>query len=124
MRRLPLSGALFLGGFFAITGTPMFGPFISEFAILSGALSAGRYVTAGLFLLLLMMVFIGMGATVLRAIQGVPSTEAYGTPYRDGLFTGAPVVAFMAMTLLLGIYIPAPLRAMLIETVHFLGDSP
>src|SRR5437667_297752 len=37
MRRLPLSGTLFLLGFLAITGSPPFGPFISEFSILNGA---------------------------------------------------------------------------------------
>jgi hydrogenase-4 component F len=42
MRRLPLSGTLFLAGFLAITGSPPFGPFVSEFAILNGAFDAGR----------------------------------------------------------------------------------
>lgn len=124
MRRLPLSGSLFLAGFLAITGTPMFGPFISEFAILGGALSAGRYFTAGLFLFLLLVVFIGMGTTVLRVVQGVPSAEANDTPYRDGLFTGAPLLVFMAIVLLLGVYIPAPLGVLLRDAVHFLGGTP
>src|SRR5439155_12022760 len=31
LRRLPISGALFLAGFFAVTGSPPFGPFLSEF---------------------------------------------------------------------------------------------
>ena len=35
MRRLPLSGTMFLVGFLAITGSPPFGPFISEFSILN-----------------------------------------------------------------------------------------
>ena len=38
MSVLPLSGTLFLLGFFAITGSPPFGPFVSEFTILNGAL--------------------------------------------------------------------------------------
>lgn len=61
IRRLPISGALFLAGFLAITGSPPFDPFISEFAILNGAFDAGRFVTAGLFLFFLLVVFIGMG---------------------------------------------------------------
>src|SRR5437773_9098246 len=65
LRRVPLSGALFLTGFLAITGSPPFGPFVSEFTIVSAAVGAGQYVAGGLFLLLLAVVFVGMGATVL-----------------------------------------------------------
>jgi hydrogenase-4 component F len=120
MRRLPLSGSLFLAGFLAITGSPPFGPFISEFAILNGAFEAGRFVTAGLFLFLLLVVFIGMGATVLQVVQGRPSSEARDTPYREGFFVSAPVVAFMTLVLLLGVYIPAPLDAMIHDVVRYL----
>ena len=35
LQRLPISGTLFLAGFLAIIGSPPFGPFISEFSILS-----------------------------------------------------------------------------------------
>ena len=45
---LPLSGALFLAGFFAITGSPPFGPFVSEFTILQRAPSTpGSFVVGG-----------------------------------------------------------------------------
>ena len=73
MRRVPLSGALFLAGFLAITGSPPFGPFLSEFTIVNAALGSGQFLVGGLFLLLLGVVFIGMGATVLAVVQGKPS---------------------------------------------------
>ena len=120
MRRLPLSGTLFLAGFLAITGSPPFGPFISEFAILNGAFATGRFVTAGLFLALLLLVFIGMGATVLTVVQGRSPANANNTPYRDGFLTAAPVVILMVMVLLIGLYIPAPLVTMLKDAVSFL----
>lgn len=124
IRRLPLSGSLFLVGFLAITGSPPFGPFISEFAILNGAFDAGRFVTAGLFLFLLLVVFIGMGATVLHVVQGRAPAAVRHTPYHDGFLTGAPVVACMALVLLLGLYIPIPLNAMLNDAVRFLEPQP
>jgi hydrogenase-4 component F len=124
MERLPLSGTLFLVGFLAITGSPPFGPFISEFSILNGAFDAGRFVTAGLFLFLLLVVFIGMGATVLPVVQGRAPVEVRATPYRDGALTGTPVVVFMALVLLLGVYIPAPLSALLDDAVRFLESRP
>jgi hydrogenase-4 component F len=124
MERLPLSGALFLAGFLAITGSPPFGPFISEFSILNGAFDAGRFVTAGLFLFLLLVVFIGMGATVLPVVQGRAPAEVRDTPYRDGVLTGTPIAIFMGLVVLLGVYIPAPLTAMLDDAVRFLESRP
>jgi len=124
MRRLPLSGALFLLGFLAITGSPPFGPFISEFAILSAAFAAGRFVSGGLFLVFLLVVFVGMGATVLQVVQGRVPADVRDTEYRDGLLTGAPVVILLAMVLLLGLHIPAPLDALLGDAVRFLGPRP
>ena len=114
MRRLPISGSLFLAGFIAVTGSPPFGPFISEFSILNGAIGAGRYIVSGLFLLFLLIVFIGMGATVLTVVQGRPSPEARAGEYRDGFLTTAPLLVLMLLVLMLGLYIPAPLR----DTLH------
>jgi hydrogenase-4 component F len=124
MRRLPVSGTLFLAGFLAITGSPPFAPFISEFAILNGAFDAGRFIIAGLFLALLLLVFIGMGATVLKVVQGRVPDEVRSTPYRDGLLTAAPAVILMGIVLLLGLYIPAPLAALINDAVHFLEVRP
>ena len=124
IRRLPLSGSLFLAGFLAITGSPPFGPFISEFAILNGAFAAGRFVIGGFFLLLLLVVFIGMGATVLQVVQGRPSAEVRRSPYHDGWLTAVPVVVFMALVLLLGLYIPKPLTTLLSDAVAYLEVRP
>ncbi|MEI7898801.1 MAG: proton-conducting transporter membrane subunit [bacterium] len=124
MRRLPLSGTLFLAGFLAITGSPPFGPFISEFSILNGAFDAGRFALGGTFLFLLLVVFIGMGATVLKVVQGRASFEARSTPYRDGFLTGAPVAGLMLLVLLVGLYIPAPLTTLINDAVLFLEGQP
>jgi len=124
LRRLPLSGALFLAGFLAITGSPPFGPFISEFAILNGAFDAGRFFTAGLFLFLLLVIFIGMGTTVLQVVQGRAPTNVLHTPYRDGLLTAAPIIVCMGFVLLLGLYIPAPLDTMIRDAVRYLEAKP
>ncbi len=111
-RRLPVSGPLFLAAFLAVTGTPPFSPFWSEFMILNGAIASGRFVVAGLFLLFLAVIFIGMGATVLGVVQG--SDE--GAPSRpgtaDGWLTAGPPVALLAMVLLLGLWLPGPLLAL------------
>jgi hydrogenase-4 component F len=115
---------MFLLGFLAITGSPPFGPFVSEFSILSGAFSAGRFIVGAIFLFLLLVIFIGMGKTVLTVVQGRPPAGARRTVYRDGLLTGLPVIVSMILVLLLGLYIPAPLEAMLRSAVHFLEVRP
>jgi len=124
LRRLPLSAGLFLAGFIAITGSPPFGPFVSEFSILNGAFTAGKLLTAGLFLFFLLVVFIGMGQTVLKVVQGRVPVELPPNPYRDSWHTTAPVVALMALVLLLGVSIPVPLRGLLDDAVRFLGSRP
>jgi hydrogenase-4 component F len=124
IRRLPLSGSLFLAGFLAITGSPPGGPFLSEFTILNGAITRGAFVVAGLFLLLLVTVFIGMGSTVLSVVQGAPSEQAAATDYRDGFLTGAPILMLAGLVLMLGVYIPPPLNRLLHEAVDFLEVQP
>jgi hydrogenase-4 component F len=118
--RLPLSGAMFLAGFFAITGSPPFGPFLSEFTIASAALGSGQFLAGGLFLLLLGVVFIGMGATVLAVVQGRPQEESLPGGFRDGFRTSAPILLCLGLVLLLGLYIPPPVEALLREAAAFL----
>lgn len=118
LQKVPISAALFLMGFFAITGSPPFGPFMSEFTILRAAISSGQYVVAGLFLLMLVVIFIGMGATVLSIVQGEAAPSRPGALlFREGFFNVAPPFAFMSLVLLLGLYIPPFVSSLLNEAV-------
>src|SRR2546421_6957949 len=110
LQRVPLSGALFLAGFLAITGSPPFGPFVSEFTIVNAAIGSGQFVAGGLFLLLLGIVFVGMGTTVLAVVQGAPPEAKTANGYHDRISTAGPVFLFMALVLLLGVYVPPPLE--------------
>jgi hydrogenase-4 component F len=119
LRRLPVSGPLFLAGFLVVTGSPPGGPFISEFTILAGTLRAGHYALAAGYLALLAIVFIGMGTTVLRVVQGVPSAQAAATGYRDRASLVIPILLFMIPAVLLGLYVPAWLRDLLTRAAAF-----
>ncbi len=121
LRRLPWSGALFLVGFIAVTGSPPFAPFVSEFSILNAALGQRRYVVGGAMLVLLLIIFMGMGSTVLAVVQGEPSTRARQTPFHDRPLTILPPMVLMIATVVLGVYVPSPLRAMIDEAVRYLG---
>jgi hydrogenase-4 component F len=124
LRRLPLSGTLFLLGFLAITGAPPSVPFLSELTIVSGGLGSGQYLAGGLFLALLAVAFVGMGAAVLPMSLGVPSEQARTTRFRDGLATGAPALALLGLVVLLGTYVPPPLEALLREAARSLEGTP
>ncbi len=121
-RSIPLSASLFLAGFIAITGSPPFGPFVTEFTILNGAFTGGHFAAGVLFLLFLLVVFIGMGITVLKVVQGVPPRDVAEGGYRESLLTTAPVLFFMLLVIILGLYIPPFLRDMLDQAVLFLGN--
>jgi hydrogenase-4 component F len=148
MQRLPLSGTLFLTGFLAITGSPPFGPFVSEFTIVNAAIGSGQFLAGGLFLVFLCVVFIGMGTTVLAVVQGQPgpqmsvakrwarwslvptavqdepSQEAKASGFRDSVTTGGPILLFMALVVLLGLYIPPALDTLLKEAAALVEATP
>jgi hydrogenase-4 component F len=113
LRRLPISGALLLAGFFAITASPPFGPFFSEFAIVQAAITGGQHVVAALFLGLLVVIFMGMGASIMNMVQGAPSDAATATDYRDDFSSAAPGVILLGLVFLLGVYIPPSVDAAL-----------
>ena len=108
-----LSAGLFLAGFLAITGSPPFGPFLSEFTILRGIFGAGHPVIGGVFLLLLAVVFVGMGGTVLSVTQGGEPDELPDSGYRDSLLMVGPPLLLLLLVLVLGLYLPAPMQAFL-----------
>lgn len=123
LRLVPWSATLFLLGFVAITGSPPFGPFVSEFTILEAAVQQGRYAVVALFLTFLLIIFVGMSSTVLSVVQGRPP-EHLARPHRQETFlTLAPIVVFLACSLVLGLSLPPPLEALLREAAR-VGAAP
>jgi hydrogenase-4 component F len=122
LRVLPASATLFLIGFFAVTGAPPFGPFLSEFTILRAAVADGRIAVAGAFLSLLLLVFIGMGATVLAVVQGEPVPER-ASPTHERFAQVAPISALLALVLLLGLWIPERLEHALWAAARFIEGA-
>lgn len=124
---LPFSATLFLLGFLAITGSPPFAPFISEFTILQGVFGGHYYVTGGLFLFLLAVIFVGMGSTVLSVIFGnppEPPAKLADANYRETLATtGAPLIMLL-LILVFGVYLPEPLRVMVADAAALLEVRP
>jgi len=124
LRRLPWSGGLFLAGFIAITGSPPFAPFISEFTIVSSAFIQGRMLVGALFLISLTIIFIGMALTVLPMVMGEVPESSEKTSYRETAWTVGPPLAMLLIVFLLGVWIPAPLLDILNEAAALLEVRP
>lgn len=122
LRRLPISGSLFFAGFLVITGSPPFGTFISEFTILSGAMQSGHFWPAALFLLFLIVIFIGMGSTVLSVIQGSPGASA-DTGFRDSFLKTIPIFIAILLVFMMGVWIPQPLYTYIENAARTLQET-
>lgn len=124
LTRIPWSGGLFLAGFIAITGSPPFSPFISEYLIISSAFVEGRYLAGSLFLIFLAIVFIGMALTVLRMVMGEPPANIKDNGYRDRVLTVAPPFLMMLVILWLGVWPPQMLLELLQDAAALLAVRP
>ncbi len=126
---LPWSGSIFLVGFLAIAGSPPFGPFISEFTILRGIFGGGHLLLGMVFIALLTVIFIGMSHTVMIVSLGPPmeATDAEALAregYHEGILVVLPPLLLLGIVLLLGLYLPEPLRLLLGEAAGLLEVRP
>ena len=121
-RRLPVSAALLVAGFLAISGSPPFGPFLSEFTLLTGAVRSGAIGTVVALLTLQALIFISMGSAVLGMVLG-PAPAGITPAPRESLWLVAPPALLLALVLLLGVWIPAGLREALAEAAASIGGT-
>jgi hydrogenase-4 component F len=130
LRTLPVTGALWVAGLFAIMGAPPFGAFSSELTILRAAVDARSWLVVVLYSLLLAAIFAGMIAVLVKTAQGPKAQQlsgatgvpvcAEGRRFEPALTVIAPI-ALLAMTAALGIFVPGFLDAALRRAVLLLG---
>jgi len=121
LRVLPISGVLWIAGFFAITGTPPGGIFLSKFLILQAAFAQGQSLAAVAFLVLLAVVFIGMIIIFLPMAQGVPSPEIDRLKAREAMLHVLSAVILLSLVLVLGLYLPPFLSESLSQAASMIG---
>jgi hydrogenase-4 component F len=118
-RALPITGMLWMAGFLAITGLPPFGLFISEFIIAKTMFEQGRFIIASMYLAFLSLIFIGMARVFLQMSHGrQPSGKIQ---MRETIYVIAGPVLLGIITLMLGLYIPSPLRTLLESAAKLMG---
>jgi hydrogenase-4 component F len=123
LRVLPFSGVLWIAGFLAITGSPPFAPFLSEFTILRAALVEGHVAVAIAYLGLLAVIFIGMATIVLRMARGTPSQTPLERAEPEAWWATIPSAVLCGLVLVLGVYLPPALTALLHDAAHRLGGA-
>lgn len=122
LRVLPVSGSLWILGLLAITGSPPFGPFLSELAILKAALDQGRAFVAIAYLVFLAIIMAGMATPALAMAQGTPNNSIIVPANRSVALSVVPTVLGAAV-LVMGIYVPPVLSRTLLEAARLLGHG-
>jgi hydrogenase-4 component F len=104
----------------AMTGSPPFLPFASEFAFFSAAFSQGHIITGSLMGLLLTVAFLGMALTVVPVVFGDPPKNRERTKYRETALLVGPPLALLCLLAILGLWLPQPLHRLVTEAAHLL----
>jgi hydrogenase-4 component F len=115
----PVSGFLLLIGLFAVTGSPPFGTFLSEFTIVSATFQGGHYAIAATVLVLLAVIFVGLATRILEVVQG-PSSRAAAPARESPWLIAGPLVLALAV-LVLGVFIPRGLSTVIGAAAEALG---
>src|SRR6266705_3354096 len=104
VRGLPASSLLLLVGLFAVTGSPPFGPFLSEFTILRAAMGGGHLWIAAVMVTLLAVSFIGLAAMILDIVYRPPpaNRDLHSSPRAESGWLGVGPVALGLGLLALG----------------------
>lgn len=111
MRDLPYSGVFLLVGTFALLGLPPFGSFLGELLILSALVGADQMLLFATACVLLTMTFVATGRTVFPMIWGEPR-ERRDWP-RQTLASAWPKLVFLVALVVLGVYVPPPIQALI-----------
>jgi hydrogenase-4 component F len=149
LHRLPATGTLLLVGLFAVTGSPPFGLFVSEFTILSAAVGQGHPWVAALIVILLVIIFVGIARLILalcfgevgitegaRGVSGragnhhaspaggiAPASASAANGRGESMWLVAGPAALAVIVLALGLYIPAGLHRALGAAAASLGGG-
>ena len=121
LQKIPVTGVLWIAGFLAITGIPPFGLFLSEFTIAKSMFEQDRFGIAAAYLSLLALIFIGMAPAFLRMAHGSRPDSLPDNSQPQTAFAVVPPLALGVLTLLLGLFLPAPISKTLYEAAAALG---
>ena len=122
LHELPVTAPMFLLAALAVTGTPPFSMFLSEFTVFRAGFAAQRTLPVILFVAFTVTIFCGLFFHVSQLVFGPPHNDlARGDTSR---WTTYPVIALSLVVVVLGFWLPAPLNALIGGAARILVVSP
>ncbi len=120
IHRMPLTGAAFLVGALAVTGTPPFSLFQSEFLVLSAAFQRGSLFPASVFVICVVAIFAGFLRHIGKMVLGpaLPAAEAR-PPSADTRHLA--VLALAGIAFILAFWLPLPLYRLIQDAARVAG---
>jgi hydrogenase-4 component F len=115
---LPVSAPMFLLGALAVTGTPPFSMFQSEFMVLRAGFAGKHMGLSIVFVACVVAIFCGFFHHVTQLVLGPPS----GAPReKSSMWKGYPVIGLALVVIALGFWLPAPLYQLIDGAAHILA---
>ena len=122
IRVMPATAILFLIAVFAITGTPPFSLFQSEFTVLTAGMVSDHAGLVGLFVACVVAIFAGFLAQIVRITLGEPPADtARATLDRWKL---AAMILVLAPTTVFGLWLPRPVFDLIQSAARVIGGNP
>lgn len=117
IKTLPFVGIFALLGIFALAGSVPFSIFISELIILIAAFMKGAYLSAGLFILFIAIIFAGLISHFSKILFGKPAEAEKENSLREvENFSAKLSFVFLSVfIIILGIFIPGFLSKLLVS---------
>jgi len=115
----PVTGVFLIVALFAGTGMFPFATFHSELLIINAAILTKHYILAGITILCLAVIFIGMARLILDLVYGKPTEPVLAK--KENFFMNITIALAAAALISLGLWMPAPLYGILSEAVALIG---
>jgi hydrogenase-4 component F len=117
---LPISAPMFLLGTLAVTGTPPFGMFQSEFMVLRAGVASQHIGLTVLFVVCITAIFCGFFHHVTQLVFGPPS----GAPREvSSRWKTYPVIGLALIVIVMGFWLPQPLYQLVDGAARILAVS-
>jgi hydrogenase-4 component F len=121
LHSLPVSAPMFLLATLAVTGTPPFSMFQSEFTVLRAGFAAQRIAAVIVFVIFAVAIFCGFFYHVSQLVFGAPNGHPRGEHSRWKTY---PVIGLSLIVVLLGFWLPAPLYSLVDGAARILAVGP
>jgi hydrogenase-4 component F len=119
LRVMPWTGGLFAAGMLALLGLPPFGMFLSEFTLLRAGFADGQGWLMAVVLVFLAVAFVSLLGHLNRMLYGAAPA---GVRLGEGSgWAVLPLVGSVALLVILGVAVPAPMTALLHRIVEIAG---